>query len=90
VRLIVILIVLILTIPLHLAAIAGNDFDAPSEAVLRIARQFAGRQIIGPELAVTSDTMRRLVTGSCVICETTPTGCPRSRPRVSLSIYKIR
>ena len=21
------------------------------------------------------------------ICETTPTGCPRSRPRVSLSIY---
>ena len=30
---------------------------------------------------------RRLVTGSCVICETTPTGCPRSRPRVSLSIY---
>ena len=30
---------------------------------------------------------RRLVTGSCVICETTPTGRPRSRPRVSLSIY---
>ena len=30
---------------------------------------------------------RRLVTGSCVIRETTQTGCPRSRPRVSLSIY---
>ena len=29
---------------------------------------------------------RRLVTGSCAICETTPTGCPRSRPCVSLSI----
>ena len=27
------------------------------------------------------------MTGSCVICDTTPTGCPRSRPRVSLSIY---
>jgi len=26
-------------------------------------------------------------TGSCVICETTPTGCPRSRPRVSPSIH---
>ena len=25
--------------------------------------------------------------GTFVICETTPTGCPRSRPRVSLSIY---
>eukprot|EP00964_Phaeocystis_antarctica_P104449 scaffold69570_cov59-Phaeocystis_antarctica.AAC.1 len=30
---------------------------------------------------------RRLVTGSCVIRETTQTGCPWSRPRVSLSIY---
>ena len=30
---------------------------------------------------------RRLVTGSCVIRETTQTGCRRSRPRVSLSIY---
>ena len=30
---------------------------------------------------------RRLVTGSCVSRETTQTGCPRSRPRVSLSIY---
>ena len=29
----------------------------------------------------------RLVTGSCVIRETTQTGCPWSRPRVSLSIY---
>ena len=28
-----------------------------------------------------------LVTGSCVIRETTQTGCPWSRPRVSLSIY---
>ena len=28
-----------------------------------------------------------LVMGSCVICETTQTGCPWSRPRVSLSIY---
>ena len=30
---------------------------------------------------------RRLVTGSCVIRETTQTGRPWSRPRVSLSIY---
>jgi len=31
---------------------------------------------------------RRLVTGSCVICETTPTGCPRSRRAfLYLSIY---
>ena len=30
---------------------------------------------------------RHLVTGSCVIRETTQTGCPWSRPRVSLSIY---
>ena len=30
---------------------------------------------------------RRLGTGSCVIRETTQTGCPWSRPRVSLSIY---
>ena len=30
---------------------------------------------------------RRLVTGSCVIRETTQTGCPWSWPRVSLSIY---
>eukprot|EP00964_Phaeocystis_antarctica_P020930 scaffold11583_cov54-Phaeocystis_antarctica.AAC.2 len=30
---------------------------------------------------------RRLVTGSCVNRETTQTGCPWSRPRVSLSIY---
>ena len=29
---------------------------------------------------------RRLVTGSCVIRETTQTGCPWARPRVSLSI----
>ena len=28
-----------------------------------------------------------MVTGSCVIRETTQTGCPRSRPRISLSIY---
>ena len=28
-----------------------------------------------------------MVTGSCVIRETTQTGCPWSRPRVSLSIY---
>ena len=33
---------------------------------------------------------RRLVTGSCVIRETTHTGCPWSRPRVSLSIYLSR
>ena len=30
---------------------------------------------------------RRSVMGSCVIRETTQTGCPWSRPRVSLSIY---
>ena len=30
---------------------------------------------------------RRLVTGSCVIRETTQAGCPWSRPRVALSIY---
>ena len=30
---------------------------------------------------------RRLVTGSCVYLRDDPTGCPRSRPRVSLSIY---
>ena len=30
---------------------------------------------------------RRLVTGSCVIRETTQAGCPWSRSRVSLSIY---
>ena len=30
---------------------------------------------------------RRLVTGSCVLRETTQTGCPWSRPRVSRSIY---
>ena len=29
-----------------------------------------------------------MVTGSCVIRETTQTGCPWSRPRVSLSIYR--
>ena len=34
---------------------------------------------------------RRLVTGSCVICETTPTGRPRSSPRaIYLSIYPPR
>ena len=33
---------------------------------------------------------RRLVTGSCVIRETTPTGCPRSsRAFLSLSIYPL-
>ena len=33
---------------------------------------------------------RRLVTGSCVIRETTQTGCPWSRPRVSLSILSMQ
>jgi hypothetical protein len=32
---------------------------------------------------------RRFVTGSCVIRETTPTGCPRSRPRVFLFFLNL-
>eukprot|EP00964_Phaeocystis_antarctica_P017050 scaffold9393_cov66-Phaeocystis_antarctica.AAC.3 len=39
---------------------------------------------LGPPLAL------REVMGSCAIRETTQTGCPWSRPRVSLSIYLSR
>ena len=41
------------------------------------------------QLGVGPGWIQRLVTGDCVIRETTQTGCPWSRPRVSLSIYYL-
>ena len=53
----------------------------------RASVSFASIRVVQGNVRLGCGCGRRLVTGSCVIRETTQTGCPWSRPRVSLSIY---